>query len=301
MEQVSVCKFGMSFSLKQCRDFEINPKDTLNFLIEDLGFRRFRLMSYWNEHEKSPGSYSFNELDWQIEMIEKAGGEVSLCLGARQPRWPESHYPQWALNLSRDEMIPALLKFNKEVIKRYSARKSVISWQLENEALNRGFGLNGNFDRQRLNLEMDQLRSLSVKPVIMSTSNTWGIPIRKPRPDIFGFTLYRIQYSKNGYKRSKLPIIWYKARAFLIKLITRKNCFIHELQMEPWGPKGTQNLSRSEQEKSMSHKQLKFNLEFARKTNLFPIDLWGGEWLFWRKVKFSDQETWKLAKDLFEV
>ena len=61
MEQVSVCKFGMSFSLKQCKDFEINPKDTLNFLIEDLGFRRFRLMSYWNEHEKSPGSYSLND------------------------------------------------------------------------------------------------------------------------------------------------------------------------------------------------------------------------------------------------
>ena len=196
---------------------------------------------------------------------------------------------------------PGSLAGPKAIIKRYSARKSVISWQLENEALNRGFGLNGNFDRQRLNLEMDQLRSLSVKPVIMSTSNTWGIPIRKPRPDIFGFTLYRIQYSKNGYKRSKLPIIWYKARAFLIKLITRKNCFIHELQMEPWGPKGTQNLSRSEQEKSMSHKQLKFNLEFARKTNLFPIDLWGGEWWYWRKVKFNDQEAWKLVKELLEV
>ena len=51
----------------------------------------------------------------------------------------------------------------------------------------------------------------------------------------------------------------------------------------------------------MSHKQLKFNLEFARKTNLFPIDLWGGEWWYWRKVKFNDQEAWKLVKELLEV
>ena len=53
-------------------------------------------MSYWNEHQKQPGQSDLRELDWQVEMVSRVGGEVSLCLGARQPRWPENHWPDWA-------------------------------------------------------------------------------------------------------------------------------------------------------------------------------------------------------------
>jgi hypothetical protein len=89
-------QFGVSFSIKQCRNFELDPKQTLHWLIREAGFRRFRLMSYWNEHEKQPDQYDFTELDWQVKMVAQAGGEITLCLGARQPRWPESHWPDWA-------------------------------------------------------------------------------------------------------------------------------------------------------------------------------------------------------------
>jgi hypothetical protein len=41
----------------------------LRAAIQDLGVRRFRLMSYWDEHEKTPGDYDFKELDAQIAMI----------------------------------------------------------------------------------------------------------------------------------------------------------------------------------------------------------------------------------------
>jgi hypothetical protein len=88
-------KYGVSFSLKQCRNFGLDPQQTLSWLIRQ-GWRRFRLMSYWDEHETTRGQYDFSELDWQIQRIEKAGGQVSLCLGVKQPRWPEYHWPSWA-------------------------------------------------------------------------------------------------------------------------------------------------------------------------------------------------------------
>ncbi len=287
--------FGVSFSLKQCQGFGIDSKETLKFLIEEMGFKRFRLMSYWDEHEVNPGEYDFKELDWQFKMIEKAGGEISLCVGVRQPRWPESHYPEWALKLSQEECDSALLHFNDQVINRYKNRKSLVSWQLENEALNRGFGVNGNFDRRRLRSEFDRLKKLDPKhPIIMTTSNTWGLPIRKPRPDMFGFTLYRTQFVNGVYKKSRLPAFWYSLRAWKIKLITRRSSFIHELQAEPWGPTATQDLSVEEQDKSMSVDQLKLNLELAKYTKLYPLDLWGAEWWYWRKLK-GDDRIWRVV------
>ncbi len=84
-------KFGVSFSLKQSRGFGTDPKDTLSFLIKEMGLKRFRLMSYWDEHEKAPGNYDFKELDWQFKMIESAGGAITLCIGARQPRCTRSN------------------------------------------------------------------------------------------------------------------------------------------------------------------------------------------------------------------
>src|SRR6476469_9013154 len=93
---IDPAKFGVSFSIKQCRNFKLNPDQALWWLIKDAGFRRFRLMSYWDEHEKQPGVYDFTSLDKQIRTISRAGGQITLCLGARQPRWPENHWPDWA-------------------------------------------------------------------------------------------------------------------------------------------------------------------------------------------------------------
>lgn len=79
-------KFGVSFSIRQCRNFQIYATKTLNWLVENVGFTRFRLMSYWNEHENIQGGHDFKELNKQIKRIEDADGEITFCLGARQPR-----------------------------------------------------------------------------------------------------------------------------------------------------------------------------------------------------------------------
>lgn len=275
--------FGVSFSIKQCRNFDIPADDCLKWLIK-CGFRHFRLMSYWDEIEKFDGKYDFQELDRQFGIIAKHGGSVSLCLGVRQPRWPENHWPDWVLKISKAERTEALLEFIKSVIERYKKYPCLISYQLENEALLKSFGEKSEIDRRRLKQEFDLVKKLDPsRPIIMSTSTSWGIPLRKPIPDVVGLSYYQVLYNdkKNDYTTAFHRPWLHLIRARLIKNIWKRPAFIHELQLEPWGPKAIWEMSMSDQVRSMSLAQIKNNIELTKKTVLFPIYLWGGEWWYW--------------------
>ena len=288
-------RYGVSFSSKQCRNFGISDDETLAWLIEEAGFRRFRLMSYWDEHEKQPGDYNFDVLDRQIERIEQAGGNITLCLGARQPRWPENHWPDWAWQAGKPERTAALLTYIEVVVRRYKNQKCIVSYQLENEALLKSFGERPEIDRQRLRDEFSLIKRLDPsRPVIMSTSTSWGIPLRRPIPDIVGFSCYQIIYNARRQKYTTAfhtPLL-HRTRAFFIKVIHRKPVFIHELQLEPWGPKGIWKMPPAMQDKSMGPAQIRKNLQLARSVRKYPIDLWGGEWFYWRTVKQGDPSSW---------
>lgn len=293
--------YGVSVSIKQCRNFGLKYDTVLRALIKNLGVRRFRLMSYWDEHEKSPGQYDFVILDKQIDIIEKAGGEVTLCLGARQPRWPENHWPDWAWNLPKPQRDAALLKFIEQVVERYKDRPVIISYQLENEALLGTFGKRSEVDRNRLMMEYFWVKTLDkTRPIIMTTSTSWGIPVKQPIPDIVGFSYYQMLYQGGKYRRSFHRPWLDRWRARLITLLHRKPSFIHELQAEPWGPKNIWEMDLDEQFKSMSLKQLQKNIAQAKKTGLYPIDLWGAEWWYWLKTKHRAPDHWDTVKKLLE-
>lgn len=290
-------QFGVSFSLKQCRNFGIDPHKTLDWLIEEAGFRRFRLMSYWDEHEKQPGRYDFEELDWQLERIAAAGGEVTLCLGARQPRWPESHWPEWAWEASKDNRTKALLEYIQKVVERYRQHPALVSYQLENEALLRSFGQRAEVDVSRLIQEAELVKRLDPQhPLIMTTSHHWGIPWNQPIPDIVGFSYYHVWYGDGGYHSARHYAWLHRARHYLVQLLKRRPAFIHELQLEPWGPNDIWKMPPEEQDKSMGPAQIARSVRLARRTGLWPIDLWGGEWWYWRLTKHHDPSIWQAVK-----
>ena len=257
-------------------------------------------MSYWDECEPSLGKHTFKDLDAQIAMVKKAGGEVTLCLGVRQPRWPENHWPNWAWELPKPERDARLLEFIETVVRRYKSESVIKSYQLENEALLTNFGERPDTDRARLRQEFELIRRLDpTTPVIMTTSTSWGIPLRRPIPNIVGFSYYQVLYSNGSYGRSFHRPWLDEIRAGLIRLIHGKPSFIHELQLEPWGPKNIWDMPISEQNKSMSLKQLNENLHQATSTGLYPIDLWGAEWWYWRKTKYKDDSLWERTRELF--
>lgn len=289
-------RYGVSFSLKQCRNFQLDPADTLDWLL-DKSWRRFRLMSYWNEHEAERGKFNFTPLDQQIDQIEQAGGVISLCLGARQPRWPENHWPDWAWHLPKDQRTAALLDYLEAVVRRYKDRSCIISYQLENEALLASFGERSDVDRSRLRQEYNLVKQLDpMRAIIMTTSTSWGIPMRQPVPDIVGFSYYQVLYRDGKYRLSFHRPWLDRWRARAIRLLHGKPSFIHELQAEPWGPKAIWNMDSEEQAKSMSTEQLQRNITHAKATKLYPIDLWGGEWWYWRALH-GDDSIWRAVSE----
>lgn len=281
-------KYGVSFSLKQCRNFDVDTKKCLTWLVSQA-WRRFRLMSYWDEHETEQGRYDFTELDWQLDHIAKAGGVVTLCLGVKQPRWPEYHWPKWTKNLTKDETTAALLKYIEKVIEHVKDRPEIISYQLENEALLSNFGENINIDRHRLSAEFKLVKTLDPsRPIIMSTSNGWGVPARRPIPDMVGFSLYTVMYKNGRYRRTIQKPWLHRIRAFYIRWVLRRPVFIHELQCEPWGPKAIWEMSAAEQAKSMNPETIQANILAAKKVGAYPIDLWGAEWWYWLSLTGND-------------
>lgn len=293
--------YGVSFSIKQCRNFGVDPAKCLDWLIKTGGFKRFRLMSYWNELEKQPGDYDFSELDRQIKQIKKAKGTISLCLGVRQPRWPENHWPDWAWELPKGQKDKALLNFVETVVKRYKDETVITSYQLENEALLEVFGERSEVDRDRLKAEYKLVKSLDPdKPIVMTTSTSWGIPVKGPIPDMIGFSYYQVHFNptKLAYTTAFHTPILQRVKAGLIKGLWRRPSFIHELQLEPWGPKNIWEMSFDDQKISMDISQVKQNLKLARKTKLQPIDLWGGEWWYWCSTQKDKQQ---FASDIIQA
>jgi hypothetical protein len=294
--QIDPDRFGVTFSIKECRNYQQDPAKTLQWLLNQ-GFRRFRLMSYWSEHEQEPGKYDFKTLDAQIDRIEQSGGVITLGLGARQPRWPENHWPEWAWKADKPSRSAALLNYIEIVVNRYKNRECIVSYQLENEALLKAFGRNAEVDRERLKQEFALVKALDPdRPLIMSTSTSWGVPARQPIPDQVGFSYYRIVHnSRIGYTKAFHTPLLHRTRKWLIWQLLNRRTFIHELQCEPWGPTANWKMSSEEQDKSMSPTNIRRNIQLAKRVKAYPIDLWGGEWWYWRHMQ-GDDSIWEAVR-----
>lgn len=291
--------YGVSFSIKYAEELGINWRRAFTAVITELPLSRARLMSYWDLIEANRGEYNFEYLDWQIAQAKAAGLKVTLAVGMRQPRYPECHIPGWAKQLQYAQRNEALYAFLDQVIRYYKDETCIESWQLENEALNRGIGQCTDYDRGRLRREYSLIKKLDPKrPIIMSTSDSFGLPLRQPRPDIVGFSIYLSQYRGNKYYFSKLPARWYALRKLCTRLILRRPVIIHELQAEPWGPRSTAQLPLVEQYKSMDATKLQQAITYAQSTGIAHIDLWGAEWWYWLKTQHDDNSCWDSVKQL---
>lgn len=297
---VSNPNYGVSFSAERARELGLDPHANLDALLSDMGIRNYRLMSYWDEIEPTRGHFDFSELDWEMNEVAKYGGHVTLAIGLRQPRWPECHAPNWSYDLQGNAWKQALYAFMELVAKRYENHPALISWQLENEAMNVWFGPCGASDITRVKEEFTLLKSWTKKPVWMSLSDQHGYPVNTPVPDKYGYSVYRTVWNNlipptNDYIVYPTPVWYHRLRAAIIKAYTGKDIFIHELQLEPWGPTDTKNLSIAEQNKSMSVQQIHDSIYFAREIGAKDIYLWGGEWWYWRKVN-GDPSIWNQVK-----
>ena len=296
---------GITFIPDYAQGLGLDPKDTMQHMIDDLHVKNFRLVSYWEDIEPKPNQFDFSTLDWEFAKANAAGAKVSLAIGLRQPRWPECHSPSWAQVDSTPEAswYPNLQAFIAAVIERYKDNPALDSYQLENEFFLSTFGKCTNFDRSRLETEFKFVKGLDpTHTVIISRSNNaLGLPVGQPTPDEFGVSVYKRVWDStitHRYFEYPFPAWFYASLAGAGQILTGKDMIIHELQAEPWTPTGQSILTASTAElnKSLDAKRLAGRFAYGEATGIRNIYLWGGEYWYYMKVKRNDDSLWEVAE-----
>lgn len=294
-------EWGVGFSKPFAIDMGLDWEDTYLAILDELHPRFLRLPVYWQDIEPKPGEYFFADYDWMIKEAEKRNIKLILVVGRKLPRWPECHLPKWALSLDEKTQQEKIINLITEIIKHYKDLENLSGWQVENEPF-LAFGECPKLDVEFLDREISLVRLLDSRhPIIVTDSGELSIWLRAAkRADIFGTTMYRIVYNRyTGYIEYPLPPKFFWLKANLVHLFyPKKPIIVSELQAEPWGPKLIYELDIEEFDRSMSQKQFYDNIAYAKKVGFPIVYLWGAEWWYWMKIKYSNDKYWQAAKEL---
>ena len=295
--------FGVTFSQYFAEYMTDDWQEMYLAILDELGVKKIRLVAYWPMVEPEYDKYFFNDLDWQIEEAEKRNVEVILVVGQKVPRWPECHIPDWAKELNDQEYQEELLSIIDKIINRYKDNKAIKIWQVENEPFLINFGECHKLDKEFLQKEIDLVRELDNRPVLLTASgelSSWIQPARLA--DIFGTTLYRIVWSNVFEKHIEYPIpsVFYYKRAQIVKLLTGvEETMIIELQAEPWNHRMIWETTPEEQYITMDLDRFKSIVEYSKQTGFNDAYLWGAEWWYWLREKHNIDIFWLEAQKLF--
>ncbi|MFA6306503.1 MAG: beta-galactosidase [Patescibacteria group bacterium] len=295
-------EYGLTFSKKHAESLGLEWRNIYLSVFDDLGVKKIRLSAYWDEIENQEGDYFWEDLDWQISQAGARQAEIILAVGARLPRWPECHFPDWTKGRLKAQIENKTLDYISRVIERYKDHKNIIAWQIENEPFLSHFGDCPKFDAKFLDQEISLARSLDARPIVVTDSGelSYWVGAAK-RADIFGTTMYLNTYS-NFFKRYiHYPITpaFFKFKKNMAGLFAKpKSWIVIEMQAEPWGPKAYQDLSQADRDKTMSPEKFKQMIEFGRQTGFREFYLWGVEFWYW-EMREGRPEMWREARKLF--
>jgi Glycosyl hydrolase family 10 len=277
--------YGVSFNLEHAVYLGLDPKKSLQRILNDWHFRYIRFSAQWDLIEKERGRYDWRDLDWQMDEAAKKNAKVVLAVGNKTPRWPECHAPVWVERGSFELRKESVLAFITAVVNRYKHHPALEIWQVENEPFLR-FGDCTPISRQGLKEEIDLVKGLDEKhPVMVTDSGELSLWWRTARAgDLFGTTMYRMVWNKFiGYWNYDwlIPPFIYTAKLWLNGRDIN-SAYVMELQAEPWiADKDLFDVPLEEQFKTMSLERLKSNVDFAARTGMSRSYLWGAEWWLW--------------------
>lgn len=139
-------RIGISFRPLQAAELGLDPETALRSLLVHP-FDIVRIGAYWNRIEQRPGSFEPAELDRQLEIVEAAGKQVILCVGAVKTfGYPEFFVPSHQLRAplregalvtpeGHGDLLDAATGFITRLVERYRDRPAIIAWQVEHEAV----------------------------------------------------------------------------------------------------------------------------------------------------------------------
>lgn len=297
-------EWGITFSPGHARYLGFDWKALYLDMLNDLRPKKLRLVSYWDEIERTRGQYDFQVQEEMLIEAGKRGIDVIMVVGRKQPRWPECHQPAWYNGLAEDEKKSAQLLMVKTTVERLQRYPAIKMWQVENEALfDFGEGC-PTIDKELFRAEIDLVRSLDPsRPIVLTDSGELGrwVPTAKMGPDILAPTMYRVVHNPRfGYFSYPFPPSFFHVKAGIVKKFTGVDRFLGaELQAEPWFADDMFKTDLETQYALMNPKIFKDNVEYAKKAGFPENYVWGVEWWYWLARKHGDWGMWNAAKDVF--
>jgi hypothetical protein len=302
--------WGVNFSESQAVYLELDPKETYDAIIHDLGAKRIKIHVNWNSTETAPDVYSFKSLDYQVQEAEKNDVDLILVIGMKTGRWPECHSPLWFLSLEESDKQAAVVEHVSTIVERYKNSSAVQYWQIENEPFLEFGACPAWYYDQEISLVEAEIKAVRAidpdREIIVSESgelSDWTNAASLA--DIVGVTMYRSTWNQaeetfglNPY--SFLAPGFYSAKAALIQHFYKKPVISIELQAEPWTAKHLMASTLEVQAMSMNPELFKENIEFAKQANLGMYYFWGAEWWYWMKTKHNQPEIWNHATEIFK-
>lgn len=296
-------EYGVTFSAKYARELYLDPVQTFDAIVDELGVKKLRLVAYWDQIEAKKDVYDFSDLDWQIQRAEEKGISVMLALGRRVPRWPECHFPEWIYGKSWENQQDELIDYIRAVVNRYKDSIAITTWQVENEPFLTAYVpqiCGSELDKNFLDTEITLVRKLDPSRQIVTTDSgnlgTWLGAYK--RGDIFGSTFYiYLENPRVGEVKSILNHNYYKwKRALARMLYGDKPTYLIEVSLEPWLTNPIPTYSVEDQLNAMNIERINEIIRVSSKTNFDEQYLWGAEWWYYLKQKGSP-DIWNHVKD----
>jgi len=296
--------YGMSFNTSYARELGLDWQATYDAILDDLGVRHLRLAAHWPMVEPAPGTFNFDELDYQIMRAEEVGATVIFAVGRRLPRWPECHVPEWARSLSEVERQAAIMSYIEVVVERYKNSPAIIYWQVENEPFLEVFAFEhcGVLDTDFLEREIALVKRLDPSRHVLVTDSgnlgTWAGAYS--RGDLFGTSVYVHFWNPElGQFRTILPPWFYRVKDNVMALrYGEKPTLLIELSAEPWLIEPIIDVPLETQFTRMNLQKFEDILEYAEATHFEQQYLWGAEWWYWLKLQ-DRPEMWERGQQLF--
>jgi hypothetical protein len=294
--------WGLNFSQMHAQYLGFDWKTVYLDMLNDLKPKKIRLAAYWENLEREPDLWYFQDVDEMIVEADKRGVEVILAVGHKLPRWPECHHPAWYNDLPDDQKKEKQLNMVRMAVEHFRQHSAIKYWQVENEALF-GFGPDcPKADKDLFEKEIALVRSLDSRPIILTDSGELGrwVPTAKFRPDVFGSTMYRVVHNPQwGYFEYPLPPAFFRIKAGLTETLTGVKRYTGvELQAEPWFSDDVLRTDLNTQYSLMNPKILEDYAAYAQKSGLENHYLWGVEWWYWLAHKHNDWGMWDKARQI---
>lgn len=295
-------EYGVTFSQKYASELELDWKKVYLEILDDLEVKNIRLVAHWDLVETEQNKFDFSDLDWQMDKANQYNAKIIFAIGRRVPRWPECHDPEWLSKLSQDEQKEAQLSYTESIVEKFKNHPALQMWQVENEYFLELFGECPPPDKEFYKKEINLVKLTDFNhPIMVTDSGEFGTWVRtRDLSEYLGTSVYRVVYNPwTGYVDYGwfIPSSFYRIKAGIIGKPIDK-IIVTEFQAEPWAPGNLKDVSFKEQDKSMSIKRFKTNIEVSKELGFERVYFWGVEWWYWMKTQ-GHPEFWETVKDLY--